>query len=43
MIEKYDLIAIGGGTAGLLASDFGLKLGVKVSQVEANKIGGDCS
>lgn len=36
-IEKDDLIVIGGGTAGLLASDFGVKLGVKISQVEQIK------
>jgi pyruvate/2-oxoglutarate dehydrogenase complex dihydrolipoamide dehydrogenase (E3) component len=39
----YDLVIIGGGSAGLTAVDFAVKLGVRVAILEAYKIGGDCT
>ena len=32
--DEFDLIVIGGGSAGLTASDFAAKLGLKVALVE---------
>lgn len=43
MSDTYDLIVIGGGTAGLTAAGFAARLGVKVALVEKNRIGGDCT
>jgi len=43
MREKYDLVIIGGGSAGLTAADFGIKLGLRVALVEKSRIGGDCT
>ena len=34
MSDEFDLIVIGGGSAGLTASDFAAKLGLKVALVE---------
>lgn len=42
-MRKYDLVIIGGGSAGLSAAEYGNKLGVRVALVEKNKIGGDCT
>jgi pyruvate/2-oxoglutarate dehydrogenase complex dihydrolipoamide dehydrogenase (E3) component len=39
----YDLIVIGGGTAGLTAAGFAARLGVRVALVEKTRIGGDCT
>ena len=39
----YDLIVIGGGSAGLTAAEFAAQLGRKVALVEKNRIGGDCT
>ncbi|MFQ5704506.1 MAG: dihydrolipoyl dehydrogenase family protein [Gemmatimonadales bacterium] len=41
-MERYDLIAIGGGTAGLVTAAGGASLGLKVALVEREKLGGDC-
>lgn len=38
----YDLVVIGGGTAGLVAAAGGALLGAKVALVEKNKLGGEC-
>lgn len=38
----YNLIVIGGGTAGLISAYVANFLGAKVALVEANKMGGDC-
>lgn len=38
----YDLVVIGGGTAGLVAAAGGASLGAKVALVEKNKLGGEC-
>ena len=42
-MRKYDLVIIGGGSAGLSAAEYGRKLGVRVALIEKNKIGGDCT
>jgi pyruvate/2-oxoglutarate dehydrogenase complex dihydrolipoamide dehydrogenase (E3) component len=39
---KYDLIAIGGGTAGLISAAGAAGLGAKVALIERNHMGGDC-
>jgi pyruvate/2-oxoglutarate dehydrogenase complex dihydrolipoamide dehydrogenase (E3) component len=39
----YDLIIIGGGSAGLSAASFAVQLGARVAIVEKNRIGGDCT
>ena len=43
MHENYDLIVIGGGSAGLTAARFGAQLGLKVALAEMERIGGDCT
>jgi pyruvate/2-oxoglutarate dehydrogenase complex dihydrolipoamide dehydrogenase (E3) component len=43
MSEPYDLVIIGGGSAGLTAAGFAVQLGVRVALVEKNRIGGDCT
>lgn len=40
--EKYDLIVIGGGSAGLVAAGGAGILGARVALVEKNALGGDC-
>ncbi|HRH40663.1 MAG TPA: FAD-dependent oxidoreductase [Pyrinomonadaceae bacterium] len=42
MSETYDLIVIGGGSAGLVAAGGAALLGAKVALIEKNKLGGDC-
>lgn len=42
MVEAYDLIVIGGGSAGLVAAGGAGILGAKVALIEKNKLGGDC-
>lgn len=39
----YDLVVIGGGSAGLTIGALGPKLGARVAVVEANRMGGDCT
>lgn len=41
--QVYDLIVLGGGSAGLVAAKFAGRLGVKVALVEMERIGGDCT
>ncbi len=41
-MEGYDLVVIGGGTAGLVAAAGGASLGAKVALVERDKLGGEC-
>ncbi len=41
-MEKFDLIAIGGGTAGLVTAAGGASLGLKVALIEREALGGDC-
>ncbi len=40
---SYDLVVIGGGSAGLTAADFAARLGKKVALVERDRVGGDCT
>jgi pyruvate/2-oxoglutarate dehydrogenase complex dihydrolipoamide dehydrogenase (E3) component len=41
-MERFDLIAIGGGTAGLVTAAGGAALGLRVALVERQSLGGDC-
>ncbi len=41
-MEKFDLIAIGGGTAGLVSTAGGATLGLKTALIEREALGGDC-
>ena len=43
MTEAYDLVVIGGGSAGLTAAGFAARLGKKVALVEQDRVGGDCT
>ena len=43
MHQAYDLIVIGGGSAGLTAARFGAQLGLRVALAEKERIGGDCT
>ncbi len=43
MDENYDLIIIGGGSAGLTAASFAMQLGARIALVEKHRIGGDCT
>ena len=43
MQESYDLIVIGGGSAGLTAARFGAQLGLRVALAEMERVGGDCT
>jgi len=40
---EYDLVVIGGGSAGLTAVGFAVQLGARVALVEKHRIGGDCT
>lgn len=40
---RYDLVVIGGGSAGLTAVSFAAKLGARVALVEKERLGGDCT
>ncbi|MEO6982249.1 MAG: FAD-dependent oxidoreductase [Edaphobacter sp.] len=42
-IEKYDFAIIGAGSVGLIAADFAVKLGARVTLLERDRIGGDCT
>jgi pyruvate/2-oxoglutarate dehydrogenase complex dihydrolipoamide dehydrogenase (E3) component len=39
----YDLVVIGGGSAGLVAVDFAAEMGARTALVEKHRIGGDCT
>lgn len=41
--DPYDLVVIGGGTAGLTIGKYGSRLGAAVAIVEADRLGGDCT
>ena len=43
MNKAYDLVIIGGGSAGLTAASFAVQLGSRVALVEKHRIGGDCT
>ncbi len=40
---EYDLIVIGGGSAGLTSSGIGASFGAKTIMIEAHRLGGDCT
>jgi pyruvate/2-oxoglutarate dehydrogenase complex dihydrolipoamide dehydrogenase (E3) component len=42
-MKEYDLVIIGGGSAGLTAAGFAVQLGSSVALVEEHRIGGDCT
>lgn len=42
MTSRYDLIVIGGGTAGLVSAAGAASLGARVALVERDKLGGEC-
>ncbi len=41
-MERYDLLVIGGGAAGINALKHGVKLGAKVALVDPGPLGGAC-
>jgi len=41
--DTYDLIIIGGGSAGLTAASLAVQFGARVALVEKHRIGGDCT
>ena len=43
MNQTYDLVIVGGGSAGLTAAGFAVQLGARVALVEKHRIGGDCT
>ena len=43
MADQYDLVVIGGGSAGLTIGRYGPKLGARIAVVEEGKLGGDCT
>jgi pyruvate/2-oxoglutarate dehydrogenase complex dihydrolipoamide dehydrogenase (E3) component len=42
-LETFDLIAIGGGTAGLTATTAAAGMGLRAALIEKHRIGGDCT
>jgi pyruvate/2-oxoglutarate dehydrogenase complex dihydrolipoamide dehydrogenase (E3) component len=42
MAEKFDVIVIGGGTAGLVTASGSARLGRRVALIEKHALGGDC-
>ena len=40
--DRYHLVVLGAGTAGLVTAAIGAALGAKVALVEKNRLGGDC-
>ncbi len=43
MNPQYDMVVIGGGSAGLTGSGIAASLGAKTAMIEAAKLGGDCT
>ncbi len=43
MSESYDLVVIGGGSAGLTAAGFASELEASVALIEGRRLGGDCT
>jgi len=42
-LYDYDMIVIGGGSAGLTSSGIGASFGAKTIMIEAHRLGGDCT
>lgn len=43
MEKIYDLVVIGGGSAGLSAVGFGLEIDASTALIERHRVGGDCT
>ena len=43
MAERYDLVVVGAGSAGLTAAAVARRLGARVALVEQDRLGGDCT
>lgn len=43
MTERYDVVVVGAGSAGLSAAGFAAQLGSRVAIVERDRVGGDCT
>jgi pyruvate/2-oxoglutarate dehydrogenase complex dihydrolipoamide dehydrogenase (E3) component len=41
-MDRYDLLVIGGGAAGINALKRGLKLGARVALIDSGPLGGTC-
>jgi pyruvate/2-oxoglutarate dehydrogenase complex dihydrolipoamide dehydrogenase (E3) component len=41
--DRYDLVVIGAGSAGLVAADFAARFGARVLLIEKDRVGGDCT
>ncbi|MDQ2875947.1 MAG: FAD-dependent oxidoreductase, partial [Actinomycetota bacterium] len=41
-VDRYDLVVLGGGSAGLTAARLAGHLGAKVLLAERGRLGGDC-
>src|SRR5215472_16900647 len=41
--ERYRLVIVGAGSAGLAAAEFAARLGVSVALIERDRVGGDCT
>jgi pyruvate/2-oxoglutarate dehydrogenase complex dihydrolipoamide dehydrogenase (E3) component len=42
MTDRYDLVIVGMGSGGMVASEFAAGLGLKVAVAERGRVGGDC-
>ncbi len=42
-IEKFDIVVIGAGSAGLSAAEVSNRLGLKTALIEKERVGGDCT
>ena len=42
MTDRFDLVIVGMGSAGLTAAEFAASLDLKVAVVERDRVGGDC-
>ena len=42
-MDAYDLVIVGGGTAGLTAASFARGVGADVALIERSRLGGDCT
>jgi pyruvate/2-oxoglutarate dehydrogenase complex dihydrolipoamide dehydrogenase (E3) component len=42
MAHAYDLVIVGMGSAGIVAAEFAVSLGLRVAAVERGRVGGDC-
>jgi pyruvate/2-oxoglutarate dehydrogenase complex dihydrolipoamide dehydrogenase (E3) component len=40
--DRYDLVIVGMGSAGMMAAEFAATLGARVAAIERHRVGGDC-